>query len=93
MRASEPGLLVQAVLKWSLRCISLAEEAQQILRQGTVGVMQKIRPWRVRKRTEQTAVLSATTRSVYDAAGLKMSRRCWVFVCMLAAVFASCLLA
>lgn len=52
--ANEPRLLFQAVLKWSLRCISLAEEAQQILHEGTVGVMQKIRPWRIRKRTEQT---------------------------------------
>lgn len=52
--ANEAGLLFQTVLKWSLRCISLAEEAQQILHQGTVGVMQKIRPWRIRRRTEQT---------------------------------------
>lgn len=88
--ANEPRLLFQAVLKWSLRCFSLAEEAQQILHQGTVGVMQKIRPWRIRK---DCAVLSATTRSVYVAAGLKMSRRCWVFVCTLTAVFASCPLA
>lgn len=52
--ANEPGLLFQAVLKWSLRCISLAEEAQQILHQGTVVVIQKIRPWKIRKGTEQT---------------------------------------
>lgn len=52
--ADELGLLFQAVVKWSLRCISLAEEAQQILHLGTVGVMQKIRPWRVGRRTEQT---------------------------------------
>lgn len=53
--ADEPRLLLQAVLKWSRSCISLAEEAQQILHRGAVGVMQKIRPWRIGKRTEQTA--------------------------------------
>lgn len=77
--ANEPRLLFQAVLKWSLSCISLAEDAQQILHRGAVGVMQKIRPWRARQEDgADCAVLSATTRSACDAAGLQMSRGCWV---------------
>ena len=35
--ANEPGLLFQAVLKWSPRRLSLAEEAQQILVKEQLG--------------------------------------------------------
>lgn len=51
--ANEPRLLFQAVLKCSLRCICLAEEARRILHQGAVGVTQKMGLWRRHQRPEQ----------------------------------------
>lgn len=55
---NEPGLLFQAVLKWSPRRASLAEGAQQIPRQGAVGITQKMRPQRRREGTEQAVQFS-----------------------------------
>lgn len=54
----------QAVLKWTLRCIPVAEEAQQIPHEGAVGEMRKVRPWRIR-RTEQTVQFSLPQPGVF----------------------------
>lgn len=63
--ANGPGLLLQAVLKWSPSHVSLAEEAQQIPRQRAVGIMQKIRPQRIREGTEQAVQFSPPLPGVF----------------------------
>lgn len=55
----------QAVLKWSIRCIPVAGEAQQILHEGAVGAVQKVRPWRIRRKTEQTVQFSMPQPGVF----------------------------
>lgn len=55
----------QAVVKWTIRCIPVLEEAQQILHEETVEAMQKVRPWRICRRTEQTVRFSLPQPGVF----------------------------
>lgn len=54
----------QAMLKWTIRCIPVAEEAQRNLHEGTVGAVRKVRPWRI-CRTEQTVQFSLPQPGVF----------------------------
>lgn len=62
------------MLEWTIRCIPVAEEAQQILHEGAVGAMQVVRPaftgtvanpWRICGRTEQAVQFSLPLPGVF----------------------------
>lgn len=71
--ANEAVLLFQAALKWSPRRVPLAEEAQQIHCQRTAGVTQRASE-DMREDGAGCELLSTTTSSVCNAAGLVASR-------------------